>query len=191
MPAVQHWMDVSRKRIDAICLNSELPSFKNTVVELEFSTKELNIVSGCFFNLNSAETNVDIQQIARELSPKLSLFHNETLLNQKLFNRIKEVWRKRQDFELSKEDNRLLKETYEGFVRNGALLQGEQREQLKAYSEKLSKLSLSFGENVLKETQNFEYHTTHLEELDGLPEGTVEAAKSLAKSATKRAMFLG
>ena len=191
MPAVQHWMDVSRKRIDAICLNSELPSFKNTVVELEFSTKELNIVSGCFFNLNSAETNVDIQRIARELSPKLSLFHNETLLNQKLFNRIKEVWRKRQDFELSKEDNRLLKETYEGFVRNGALLQGEQREQLKAYSEKLSKLSLSFGENVLKETQNFEYHTTHLEELDGLPEGTVEAAKSLAKERNKEGYIFG
>lgn len=191
MPAVQHWMDVSRNRIDAICLNSELPSFKNTVVELEFSTKELNIVSGCFFNLNSAETNVDIQRIARELSPKLSLFHNETLLNQKLFNRIKEVWRKRQDFELSKEDNRLLKETYEGFVRNGALLQGEQREQLKAYSEKLSKLSLSFGENVLKETQNFEYHTTHLEELDGLPEGTVEAAKSLAKERNKEGYVFG
>ena len=88
------------------------------------------------------------------------MFHNETLLNQKLFERIKEVWHKRQDFVLSTEDHRLLKETYEGFVRNGALLQGEQREQLKAYSEKLSKLSLSFGENVLKETQNFEYHTT-------------------------------
>ncbi|MEC8458459.1 MAG: M3 family peptidase, partial [Bacteroidota bacterium] len=117
MPAALHWMDVSRERIEAICLNSELPSFKNTLVELEFSTKELNLVSGCFFNLNSAETNEDIQRIARELSPKLSSFHNETLLNQKLFHRIKEVWRKRQDFELSKEDNRLLKETYEGFVR--------------------------------------------------------------------------
>ncbi|MEC8458697.1 MAG: M3 family metallopeptidase, partial [Bacteroidota bacterium] len=121
----------------------------------------------------------------------LSSFHNETLLNQKLFHRIKEVWRKRQDFELSKEDNRLLKETYEGFVRNGALLQGEQREQLKAFSEKLSKLSLSFGENVLKETQNFEYHTTHLEELDGLPEGTVEAAKSLAKERKKKGYVFG
>ena len=191
MPAALHWMDVSRKRIDAICLNSELPSFKNTVVELEFSTKELNIVSGCFFNLNSAETNEYIQKIARELSPKLSLFHNETLLNQKLFERIKEVWQKRQDFVLSTEDHRLLKETYEGFVRNGALLQGEQREQLKAYSEKLSKLSLSFGENVLKETQNFEYHATHVEELDGLPEGTVEAAKSLAKERNKEGYVFG
>jgi peptidyl-dipeptidase Dcp len=191
MPAALHWMEVSRKRIEAICSNSELPSFKNTLVELEFSTKELNIVSGCFFNLNSAETNEDIQKIARELSPKLSLFHNETLLNQALFSRIKQVWRKRQDFELSKEDDRLLKETYEGFVRNGALLQGEQREQLKAYSEKLSKLSLSFGENVLKETQNFEYHTTNLEELDGLPEGTIEGAKSLAEERKKEGYVFG
>ncbi|MAZ97391.1 MAG: peptidase M3 [Flavobacteriales bacterium] len=191
MPSVLHWMDVSRKRIDVISTNSELPSFKNTLIELEFSTEELNIVSGCFFNLNSAETNDDIQKIARELSPKLSLFHNEILLNQKLFERIKEVWNKRNDLELSSEEHRLLKESYEGFVRNGALLQGEQREQLKVYSEKLSKLSLSFGENVLKETQDFEYHAANTEQLEGLSAATVEAAKSLAQERNKEGFVFG
>ena len=148
-------------------------------------------MSSCFFNLNSAETNEDIQTIARELSPKLTLFNNETLLNEALFLRIKGVWENREQEQLDAESARLLRETYEGFVRNGALLEGEKRESLKSISEKLSKLSLSFGENVLKETQAFELHVADAEELAGLPEATIASAASLAEEKGKQGYVFG
>ena len=191
MPAAAHWMNVARERISAITSNTEAPTFRNTLVPLEFASKELGVVSSCFFNLNSAETNEDIQSIARELSPKLTLFNNETLLNEALFLRIKTVWENREEEQLDAESARLLKETYEGFVRNGALLEGQERESLKSISEKLSKLSLSFGENVLKETQAFELHVADAEELAGLPEATIASAASLAKEKGKQGYVFG
>ena len=191
MPAAEHWMDVARERISAITENTDAPTFGNTLVPLEFASKELGVVSSCFFNLNSAETNEDIQSIARELSPKLTLFNNETLLNEALFLRIKAVWENREQEQLDAESARLLKETYEGFVRNGALLEGEKRESLKSISEKLSKLSLSFGENVLKETQAFELHVADAEELEGLPEATIASAASLAEEKGKQGYVFG
>ena len=191
MPAAEHWMDVARERISAITENTDAPTFGNTLVPLEFASKELGVVSSCFFNLNSAETNEDIQTIARELSPKLTLFNNETLLNEALFVRIKAVWENREQEQLDAESARLLKETYEGFVRNGALLEGEKRESLKSISEKLSKLSLSFGENVLKETQAFELHVADAEELAGLPEATIASAASLAEEKGKEGYVFG
>ena len=191
MPAAEHWMDVARERISAITENTDAPTFGNTLVPLEFASKELGVVSSCFFNLNSAETNEDIQTIARELSPKLTLFNNETLLNEALFVRIKAVWENREQEQLDAESARLLKETYEGFVRNGALLEGEKRESLKSISEKLSKLSLSFGENVLKETQAFELHVADADELAGLPEATIASAASLAEEKGKQGYVFG
>ena len=191
MPAAEHWMDVARERISAITENTDAPTFGNTLVPLEFASKELGVVSSCFFNLNSAETNEDIQSIARELSPKLTLFNNETLLNEVLFVRIKAVWENREQEQLDPESTRLLKETYEGFVRNGALLEGEKRESLKSISEKLSKLSLSFGENVLKETQAFELHVADAEQLAGLPEATITSAASLAEEKGKKGYVFG
>ena len=191
MPAAEHWMNVARERISAITENTDAPTFGNTLVPLEFASKELGVVSSCFFNLNSAETNEDIQTIARELSPKLTLFNNETLLNEALFVRIKTVWENREQEQLDAESARLLKETYEGFVRNGALLEGEKRESLKSISEKLSKLSLSFGENVLKETQAFELHVADAEELAGLPEATIASAASLAEEKGKKGYVFG
>ena len=191
MPAAEHWMAVARERISAITENTDAPTFGNTLVPLEFASKELGVVSSCFFNLNSAETNEDIQSIARELSPKLTLFNNETLLNEALFVRIKAVWENREREQLDAESARLLKETYEGFVRNGALLEGQQRESLKSISEKLSKLSLSFGENVLKETQAFELHVADAEELAGLPEATIASAASLAEEKGKKGYVFG
>lgn len=191
MPAAEHWMDVARERISAITENTDAPTFGNTLVPLEFASKELGVVSSCFFNLNSAETNEDIQTIARELSPKLTLFNNETLLNEALFLRIKAVWENREQEQLDAESARLLKETYEGFVRNGALLEGDKRESLKSISEKLSKLSLSFGENVLKETQAFELHVADADELAGLPEATIASAASLAEEKGKQGYVFG
>ena len=191
MPAAEHWMEVSRKRQEEITANSEPASFSNTLVPLEFASMELGIVTSCFFNLNSAETSDAIQEIARELSPKLTAFNNETLLNAALFSRIKSVWEHRKEESLDDESFRLLKETYEGFVRNGALLQGSDRDQLKSLSETLSKASLQFGEHVLKETQAFEYHTEDESELVGLPEGVLDQAKSAGADKGKSGYVLG
>ena len=154
LPALEHWIQVSKERQAAIVANSERPTFENTVAALEFSSLELNKVSSCFFNLNSAETNEDIQEIAREFSPKLTAFSSETLLNEPLFLRIQSVYESGQELH-SAEAKRLLNETYESFVRNGAALEGENRTRLTALNEELSKLSLTFGEHVLAETKAF------------------------------------
>lgn len=190
MPALEHWISVSAQRQEAIVSNSEAPTFENTIEALEFSTEELNLVSSCFFNLNSAETNAQIQEIARTFSPKLTAFSSQTLLNEPLFLRIKAVFEQDQSA-LNGEQQRLLKETYEGYVRNGALLQGEDRDRLKALNEELSSLSLKFGEHVLGETQAFEYHCTDADELKGLPQDDIDAAAEAARRKDKEGYLLG
>ena len=191
MPAATHWMKIARERQDAIVSNPAKPTFENTLEALEFCGTELGMVTSCFFNLNSAETNEEIQSIARELSPMLTKFSNETLLNEGLFLRIKAVWEQRDTETLTAEQQRLLKETYEGFVRNGALLQGEDRVALQTISETLSRAGLRFGENVLKETQSFEYTTTDVAELQGLPEGVIAAAAEAAKEKGLEGYWMG
>ena len=185
MPAALHWMEVSRNRQSDIVANPSVPSFSNTLVELEFASRELDIVSSCFYNLNSAETNAEIQSIARELSPLLTEFSNETVLNESLFLKIKMVWDHRGEENLTSEQLRLLQETYEGYVRNGALLQGKDRDRLKEISATLSKTSLAFGENVLKETQIFEFYTEQKADLEGLPDDVIEQAEQLALEKSK------
>lgn len=139
LPALEHWIKVSKERQDAIVANSEAPTFENSVAALEFSSLELNKVSSCFFNLNSAETNDAIQEIARTFSPKLTAFSSETLLNEPLFLRIQTVYES-EGKDLALEAQRLLKETYESFVRNGAALKGGDRNRLTVLNEELSTL---------------------------------------------------
>ncbi len=181
MPALTHWMSVAKERQAQIVANEELPNFVNTVEALEFSTLELDRVSSCFFNLYSAETSEEIQKIAREFSPALTAFGNETLLNKPLFERIKAVYDRREEEVLTPEQVRLLEETYQGFVRNGALLEGVDRETLMELSATLSTRALQFGEHVLAHTQAFKFNTKDVEELRGLPEDVVELARQKAE----------
>ena len=190
LPALEHWIQVSRERQAAIVANSERPTFDNTVAALEFSSLELNKVSSCFFNLNSAETNESIQEIAREFSPKLTAFSSETLLNEPLFLRIESVYESGQELD-SAEAKRLLNETYESFVRNGAALEGEDRARLTALNEELSTLSLTFGEHVLAETKAFQYHTVATQDLQGLPEDVIETAAQQGQEQGKEGYALG
>ena len=191
MPAAKHWMEVAKQRQEAIVSNPEAPNFNNTMEALEFAGVELGVVTSCFFNLNSAETSEEIQAIARDLSPMLTKFSNETLLNEGLFLRIKAVWESRDSEQLNSEQLRLLKETYEGFVRNGALLKGADRDALQSISETLSRAGLQFGENVLKETQSFEYTTTDSDLLEGLPEGVITAAAAAAQEKGLEGYWMG
>ena len=142
-------------------------------------------LSSVFFNLNSAETNDDIQKIAQEVSPLLSEFSNDITLNQELFERVKVVYEKKELLNLSTEQQTLLERKYKSFSRNGANLLKDEKLKLREIDKQLSKLKLTFGENVLAETNAFELHITNKEDLSGLPDGAKEAAQQLAESKGK------
>lgn len=181
-PAFDAAMAEGRKEIDAIANNSEDPSFANTIEAMDKAGALLDRVSNIFFNLNSAETNDEMQVIAREISPLLSDYGNDIMLNEALFARVKKVYDARETLNLNPEQKMLLEDTYRGFVRSGANLKGAQRERFREISREMSQLTLQFGENSLKETNAFMMHITNKEELAGLPESALEAAAQAAKA---------
>ena len=185
LPAFQEGIAKAKAEIDAIVANTELPTFENTIEALAFSGNILDRISSIFFNLHSAETNDELQQIAQEVSPLLSEFSNDIRLNAALFAKVKTVFEQTETLKLTPEQNTLLEKKYKGFSRNGANLSEDKKLQLREIDKELSKLSLHFGENILAETHAFELHLTDEKDLSGLPEGAIEAARSLAKSHDK------
>ena len=184
-PAFLQAMEEARAEIDQITANEEVPSFENTIEALEFSGQQLDRISSVFFNLNSAETNEEIQKIAQEVSPLLSEFSNDITLNEALFKRIKNVYDQKDSLNLSVEQQTLLDKKYKSFSRNGANLDEDKKKRLREIDAQLSKLKLKFGENVLAETNKYEMHLTNENDLDGLPEGEKEAAAQMAKAKDK------
>ena len=180
-PAIKHFIAVTRTQINEISENKEAPTFKNTIEALDCTGLQLDRISSIFFNLNSAETNDEIQKIAQEVSPLLSDFRNDLLLNEKLFQRVKQVYDFKSSLSLNSEQNMLLEKQYKSFARNGANLSDKDKEILREIDGKLSKLKLKFGENVLAETNKFYLQITHKRELSGLPEGVIEMAAQTAK----------
>ncbi len=190
LPAIKETIKTAKSEIDSIINNKETPSFKNTIEALDFSGEQLDRVTSIFFNLNSAETNDDIQKIAQEASPLLSEFSNDVALNEDLFKRVKAVYRMKDSLNLTIEQQTLLDKKYKSFARNGANLPENKQLIIRDIDKKLSKLKLTFGENVLAETNNYELHITDEIDLSGLPEGAKEAAKSLAKSKNKEGWLI-
>jgi oligopeptidase A len=184
-PAIKKAIEITKEEIAVIISNTETPTFENTTVALDFTGEKLGRINSVFFNLNSAETNDEIQKIAQEISPWLSEFKNDMILNEALFQRVKVVYDAKDSLTLSKEENMLLEKQYKGFARNGANLNEEDKLKLRKIDSELSKLSLKFGENVLAETNAFEMHLTDEKELSGLPESVKEAAKEIAISKGK------
>lgn len=184
-PAFLKAMENARKEIDQIVANPDAPSFKNTLEALDFSGQQLDRISSIFFNLNSAETNEEIQKIAQEVSPLLSEFSNDITLNEELFNRIKSVYGQRSNLPLSVEQQTLLNKRYKSFSRNGANLNSADKKRLREIDTELAQLKLKFGENVLAETNKYELHLTNEVDLSGLPDGAKEAAVQLAQSKGK------
>ncbi|WP_417875512.1 M3 family metallopeptidase [Winogradskyella sediminis] len=178
-------IEKAKAEIDAIASNEEAPNFENTIAALDYSGEELDRISSIFFNLNSAETNDEIQKIAQEVSPLLSEFSNDITLNEALFKRVKAVYDAKSSLDLTTEQNTLLDKKYKGFSRNGANLPEDKKEKLRAIDKELSQLKLKFGEHILAETNRFEMHLTDEAEVSGLPEGAKEAAKQLAESKDK------
>ena len=184
-PAFETAIAAARAEIDAITNNEEKPTFENTLEALDFSGQTLDRLSSVFFNLNSAETCDEMQKIAQEVSPLLTAFGNDVSLNEALFHRVKEVYNQKESLHLTPEQATLLDKKYKSFARNGALLPEDKKVRLREIDTELAKLKLTFGENVLAETNNYQLHITQEADLKGLPEGAIEMARSLAESENK------
>ena len=181
LPAFQELIKISEKEIDDLVNNPEAPTFENVIEALAFSGEKLDVVSGIFFNLNSAETNDEIQKIAQEVSPLLTEFSAKISQNEKLFGKIKKVYDEKEKYDLNEEQQMRLNETYKGFVRSGALLNESDKEKFKNISIELSKKSLQFGQNVLAENNNYFKHITDEKDLAGIPAPILEQYREEAK----------
>lgn len=181
LPAFKELIQRSEEEIEAIVNNPEEPDFENVIEALAYAGERLDVVSNIFFNLNSAETSDELQQIAQEVSPILTEYSSKISQNEALFNKIKKVYDEKEKYSLNEEQQMLLDETYKGFVRSGALLNEEDKEKLKKINMDLSLKSLQFGQNVLASTNAYFKHITHKEDLNGIPEPIIEQYAEEAK----------
>ncbi|MCY1721778.1 M3 family metallopeptidase [Prolixibacteraceae bacterium Z1-6] len=185
LPAFKEAIKQGKTEVEAIKNNTEAPTFENTVLTLEETGRLLGRTAGIFFNLLSSQTNDELQNIAQEVSPLLTNFQNDISLDPVLFERVKAVYAQKDQLDLTTEQNTLLENSYIGFVRKGANLSDADKEKFREISTELSKLTLTFGENVLKETNSYELHISNKEDLAGLPDGAIEAAAGKAKAKGK------
>ncbi|MDX8552906.1 M3 family metallopeptidase [Tenacibaculum sp. 1B UA] len=189
-PAIKEAIQIAKDEIDTIVKNSDVPTFENTTVALDNAGNKLDRATSIFFNLNSAETNKEIQKIAKDISPWLSEFRNDMILNEGLFKRVKTVYDQLSDLNLTPEQEMLLDKQYKSFARNGANLNETDKAELRKIDAELAKLSLQFGEHVLAETNAFELLITNEDDLAGLPGSAKEAAKELANSKGKEGWMI-
>ena len=183
-PAILKGMEIHNQEIEAIINQTDAPTFANTIVALEKSGALLNQVSTVFGNLLSAETNDEMQAIAERIMPQLSEHSNNITLNEKLFARIKAVYDTTDKEQLGKEEQMLLQNTYDGFIRSGANLTPEQKERFRQISAEMSVLTLRFSQNNLKETNAYEL-ALQANQLDGLPESALHAYAQTAQEKGK------
>jgi len=183
MPAFEEAMKRQTVEIDAITENTEVPTFENTIAAKDRSGEFLSGVSAVFFNLTSANTNPEIQKIARDIAPRLTAHFDNINLNQKLFGRIKSVYERKASLGLNEEQNMLLEKTYREFVRGGAGLKETDKQNLREINKKLSSLSVKFGDNLLAETNDFKLVIDKEEDLAGLPGFVLNMGAEDAKTA--------
>ena len=184
-PAFDEAIKQHKQEVDAIIANTETPTFENTILAMEHSGDMMNRVASVFFNLSSAESNDEMMMISQRLSPKLSMHSNNINLNEDLFAKIKSVYDVRNNSGFNNEQIRLVEKYYEQFENSGATLSSSGKEKYRELSMELSKATLEFGQNSLKETNKFEMLITKKEDLAGLPESVIEAAAAKAKSKEK------
>ena len=181
LPAFKTLIEESEKEINGIIHNPEPATFANTIEAMAYSGEKLDVVSNIFFNLNSAETNDEMQQIAQEVSPLLTEFSSKISQNEQLFARIKKVYDEKDQYQLNEEQQTLLDNTYKGFVRSGALLNEADKETFKKISMDLSVKQLQFGQNALAATNAYFKHITNKEDLAGIPEAILGQYEEEAK----------
>jgi peptidyl-dipeptidase Dcp len=182
-PALEKGIAEAKTRIEKMKAETSPATFDNTVLVLETASELVSAVSQIFFNLLSAESDDELQSMAKDISPRLAEFSSDITLDEKIFARIKEVYDNRELHKLTGERLRLTEKTYIDFVRNGSLLSDEKKQKLRQIDQKLSTLSPEFSDNVLKATNSFQLHVTNQKDLAGLPEAAIETAALAAKNA--------
>ncbi len=181
-PAFETALKEHKSEIDAIVNNSETPTFKNTIVALELSGASLTKVASVFYAVNGANTNDELDAVASKMAPIFSAHYDDINLNKGLFKKVEAVYNTTDKSKLSGEQNKLLEDTYKGFVRSGVALEGEKEERLRAINARLAVLADSFGKNVLAETNAYDMHITNKEDLGNLSSSLVALAADEAKS---------
>lgn len=189
-PAYLKGFEEQNRKIDEIVNNQSDPTFENTIKELEYSGELLRKVSRVFSAVNSANTSDTLQAINREITPLYTKHLDNINLNDKLFQRIRSVYENKNQFRLTKEEEKVLENTYRRFVRNGAALSDSNKVILRQINEELSLLSVKFGENLLAETNDFKLVIENKDDLSGLPEGVIAQAKTLAESLNMEGKWL-
>lgn len=180
-PAIREGMKQQNKEIEAIINHPQAATFQNTILPLEQSGRLLERTSTVFGNLLSAETNDDLQELAKTIMPLLTEHGNNIHLNEKLFARVKTVYELRYEANLNAEQLKLVEDIYEGFANSGANLAGDEKEQYRQLSNQLSLLTLQFSENNLKENNRYQLNITEAAQLTGLPESALDMAAETAK----------
>ena len=184
LPAIKQSIADAKKEIDKL-KKATNPGFQNTIVALERSGMQLDIISSVFFNLHSAESDDELRDLAQEISPLLTQFGNDIMLDDELYLQVKTVFENTNKDQLSAAEKMLLNKTYKSFVRNGAQLNDADKTRLRELDQNLSKLKLDFGNHVLEETQRFEKLIDDEKKLSGLPQNAITAAAEEAKSRAK------
>ena len=183
LPAIEKAIAESLAQINSITQNPDPATFKNTIEALAYTGLALDRLTAMFFNLNSAETNDALQAEAQRISPLLTDYGNDIRLNEALFKRVKTVYDQRENLSLTAEQQTLLEKTYKSFTRNGANLSPNDKGRLREIDKQLATLKLKFSENVLAETQHYQWVITDKNTLSGLPDFVLEM---LAQEAKKR-----
>lgn len=189
MPAVEKKVEEAQARIEKIKALPN-PNFNNIIEALETADKDVEDVARIFFNLHSAESNDELQVEAKKISAKLTEFENDISLDEKLFKQVDTVYQQRDKYDLNGEQKRLLDKTYKSFVRNGAKLNETDKETLRKIDKEISELSLSFGDNVLKESNSYKLFIDDKEKLKGLPEASLESAAHAAEQEGQKGKWL-
>ena len=185
MPAYFKGMEEHNNEIEQIIQNTEKPSFENVIIAMERSGELLDKVNAVFFNLSGSATNEKLQEIEKEISPKLSQHYDSISLNPYIFKKVSLLWEDVDNLNLSKEERKILEETYKRFIRSGALLEGLDKDRYADINQEISKLSVQFSQNLLAETNNFEIILSR-DDLKGLPEDIVNLAKEEADNKFKK-----
>ena len=180
-PAFLKGIEEQNANIDAIVNNSEAPTFENVIVALDNSSPTLDRVSAIFYNMTEAETTDDLKELSIKLAPTLSEHSDNISLNQDLFKKVDAVYQQKDALGLTTEQQRLLEETYKGFVRSGANLSPDKQARLREVNKELSTLGIKFSDNVLNENNAFKLYIDKEEDLAGLPDWFRQSAAEKAK----------
>ncbi len=189
-PAIQQGINEQSKEIDAIVNNPADPTFENTILAMENSGDLLNRVNTVFGNLNGANTNPELQNIAKEVSPQLTAHNDNIYLNEKLFTRVAGVWKKREAMSLTGEQEMLLSKVYKRFVRGGANLSNDKKDSFRKINNELSLSTLKYGQNILAETNSYELVIENPKQLIGLPKPLIDMAAADAEARGKKGKWV-